>query len=561
MLQASIIIRTRNEERHVGEVLARVRDQRRIAFEVIVVDSGSTDATLSIVRKVPDIRLIEIPASSFTYGRALNIGMREAKAPILVSLSAHAVPFDRDWLANLLKPFDDPDVCAVVGKPLPHPDCNPFDRRGLLRRYGTERLYLHVDSPIMYQNANGAIRRADWDALPFDENLPYSEDLAWARERLSAGRRIVYEPSAAVYHSHNETFDELYSRFYNESAARVRIGAGVERYRVSRLMWDVFAGGAYDKWTALRRVSNWRHLLDAPKRRIAINLGRYAGSRGIPKLNPPRPGRQILLRAGLVVFDKISANLQRLAPHVVKITRKHIEAIHPKHLLRENKEHYWYDAHLRGARRVLDIGCNQGMHSINAAAHAQEVVGIDRDEQLLYVANFNAKWDGRKNVIFVAADADKLLPFADASFDVVMAFDVIEHLDERQLFLSEIRRVLVPGGTLLLSAPNSETGYKRLKKMAGLRYYCDPTHVIEYTLDELRDECRRGGFTDREVAPVVIDSPFYGFFDFLGAFSLPLYERFEQYKRTAVKHRPQDTTGFRMVLTRAGDDARAPAAG
>ncbi|MCL4235146.1 MAG: glycosyltransferase, partial [Deltaproteobacteria bacterium] len=73
MLQASIIIRTRNEERHVGEVLARVRDQRRIAFEVIVVDSGSTDATLSIVRKVPDIRLIEIPASSFTYGRALNI--------------------------------------------------------------------------------------------------------------------------------------------------------------------------------------------------------------------------------------------------------------------------------------------------------------------------------------------------------------------------------------------------------------------------------------------------------------------------------------------------------
>ncbi len=120
MLQASIIIRTRNEERHVGEVLARVRAQRRVAFEIIVVDSGSTDRTLDLVRKFPDVRLIEIPAATFTYGRALNVGMREARGPILVSLSAHAIPFDKDWLANLLKPFDDPDVCAVVGKPLPH---------------------------------------------------------------------------------------------------------------------------------------------------------------------------------------------------------------------------------------------------------------------------------------------------------------------------------------------------------------------------------------------------------------------------------------------------------
>jgi len=105
-----------------------------------------------------------------------------------------------------------------------------------------------------------------------------------------------------------------------------------------------------------------------------------------------------------------------------------------------------------------------------------------------------------------------------------------------------------PGGTLLLSAPNSETHYKKLKRSVGLGTFSDPTHVVEYTAEELSEECRAAGFAGRFAGPIVLDTPFYGLFDFFGAFSLPLYERLDQYKRSAVKKRPEDSTGFRMVL-------------
>jgi 2-polyprenyl-3-methyl-5-hydroxy-6-metoxy-1,4-benzoquinol methylase len=199
---------------------------------------------------------------------------------------------------------------------------------------------------------------------------------------------------------------------------------------------------------------------------------------------------------------------------------------------------------------MLDLGCGQGMHSLYAARMAGEVIGVDSDKHALYLAEFNAKWEGIKNVSFIVSGVEASLPFLDGSFDLVMAFDIIEHLKSPRVFLSEIRRVLTPGGTLLLSAPNSETTYKRLKKSVGLRYYSDPTHLIEYTRAELEEECLRAGFACRSVMPVVLDTPFYGLFDFIGGISLPIYERLDRYKRSAVTKRPQDTTGFRMVLER-----------
>ncbi|MCZ7585331.1 MAG: methyltransferase domain-containing protein [Deltaproteobacteria bacterium] len=347
---------------------------------------------------------------------------------------------------------------------MPRDGCNPFDRRGLRRRYGTERLYLHRGSPLTYSNANAAIRRADWERVPFDEDLPYSEDLKWSFAIMAEGRRVVYEPTAAAYHSHNETPRALYDRFYNEAAARTTIGAEPERYRARRLIWDTVGGTVFDIRTAAARRADWRWVTAVPGRRLAINLGRYGGSRGLPRLNNISPATQVFIRAGLRVWGRTNAVLQSLAPHVVKATRKHMEAVHPKHLLRDNEAHYWYGEHLDSKHVVLDLGCNQGMHAIFAAKHAREVAAVDFDRKLLSTAEFNAKWESRRNMSFLLASLENPLPFQSGRFDVVMAFDVIEHLHRRDQFLGEIHRVLRSGGTLLLSAPNGDTRYKRWKK-------------------------------------------------------------------------------------------------
>ena len=73
--RAGIVIRTFNEEAMLGRTLEAIAAQSEQAFQVILVDSGSTDRTLEIARMFPGIRILEIPKAEFTYGRALNIGI------------------------------------------------------------------------------------------------------------------------------------------------------------------------------------------------------------------------------------------------------------------------------------------------------------------------------------------------------------------------------------------------------------------------------------------------------------------------------------------------------
>ncbi|MCM3904766.1 MAG: glycosyltransferase, partial [Pyrinomonadaceae bacterium] len=74
-MKATIVIRTKNEGRSIEKTLDLIRSQVYDPTpEVLVVDSESTDATVSIVKKHRDVRLIETSAREFSYGRSLNVG-------------------------------------------------------------------------------------------------------------------------------------------------------------------------------------------------------------------------------------------------------------------------------------------------------------------------------------------------------------------------------------------------------------------------------------------------------------------------------------------------------
>jgi rhamnosyltransferase len=205
-LSVSIVIRARNEARFIGEVLNAVFEQRYPGpFEVIVVDSGSSDGTLEIVGRWP-IRLIEIPAESFTYGRSLNIGIAAAQGEVIASLSAHSTPVDDRWLVHLTEPLAEPGVAGVYGRQRPRANATRMELLGLrLSGLTGERPRRHTRN-AMFSNANGALWRSLWLETPFDEAVPGGEDLAWARLMLKGGFSLAYEPRAAVYHSHGEPF-------------------------------------------------------------------------------------------------------------------------------------------------------------------------------------------------------------------------------------------------------------------------------------------------------------------------------------------------------------------
>lgn len=136
---------------------------------------------------------------------------------------------------------------------------------------------------------------------------------------------------------------------------------------------------------------------------------------------------------------------------------------------------YTWAAAFCSGRRVLEAGCGagHGAELINRAG-AAEVVAIDRSPAALELAR-SAVTDG---VTLERGDVESL-PFGDGSFDFVVCFDVIEHLDEPDRALDEFSRVLRRDGLLLLSSPNRD------QHVPG-----DPHHRHEYTRPELRAALR-----------------------------------------------------------------------
>lgn len=551
MTKVSVVVRTYNEEAHLEETLRAIFAQRDVTPEVIVVDSGSTDGTLAIAGNFP-VRLVHIPKDEFSYGRALNLGFAAATAPYVASLSAHALPLDRHWLRNLTRPLLDPRVDGVVGKTLPHLDCNPFDRRGLPRQYGTERGDLFDGCVPGFSNANSAVRRAAWEEEPFDESLPYSEDVLWARRRLGLGRRLVYAADAVCRHSHNESARQLLRRFHGEAAAREMIDPHGPRYRLRALAWDLLAGIVYDWATLLRTRAEARWWLFAPRRRWAINLGRYAGSRGIAVTDQGGVAAHLLQRPLLRLLRLAGSVAGRLAPRVVVWTRKHPQPLHPKHLAGESRDHFWYADELDGGTLALDIGCNVGAHSNFVARRGLAVVGMDIDRRALRQARFLLRWETPSRALVTLADANAGFPFAAASFDRVLAFDVIEHVDNASHLLREIHRVLRPDGVLLLTAPNAATPWKVRFRNAGLPFFADVTHQVEYTRAGLFAALEGAGFAVGREEPIVADTPAAPWYDLAGAFSLGLYRRLATRKRRRALADPSTSTGFRLVARKVG---------
>lgn len=201
---ASVVIRAKNEARYIGETLRALFEQTGAEpFEVIVVDSGSTDGTLDIVRQFP-VKLIEIAPETFTYGRALNIGIAASEGDYIASLSAHSTPAGSHWLASLIEPFKNPRVAGVVGRQIPRANATWLELIGMrLSGVMSEQPALRDRNP-MFSNANGAFRRSLWQRVPFDERVAGAEDIAWARSMQALGYLIAYTPNAAVYHSHGE---------------------------------------------------------------------------------------------------------------------------------------------------------------------------------------------------------------------------------------------------------------------------------------------------------------------------------------------------------------------
>ena len=273
-VDTSIIVRTLNEAKHLEKLLKGIHEQDYKDWEIILVDSGSTDGTLDIARRY-DARIFHIPQAEFTYGRSLNLGCREAQGSYLVFASGHVWPITNNWLGNLVKPFQEPSVAMVYGRQRGTGASRLSEIRDLQMQFGSVSQIL-VDEP-KGNNGNAAIRRDLWLEQPFDEALPALEDVDWARKIERKGHRVYYAADAGVYHLHEESLGQVYHRYLREAIASKRMFPH-NKFTLSDMVKGLPYFIARDLLFAFRQKKPEK-FIQVPGARFAQFLGIYRGHR------------------------------------------------------------------------------------------------------------------------------------------------------------------------------------------------------------------------------------------------------------------------------------------
>lgn len=193
----SIIIRTKNEERWIVPCLQAISQQSYTNYEIVLVDNNSTDKTVAKATAF-GVKLVTI--DEFKPGLAINTGIRASSGEYIVCLSGHCIPSNSDWLLKLIAGLEDPTIAGVYGRQEPLSFSSDLDKRDLMMVFGLDKKVQEKDP--LFHNANSAFCRETWLRFPFNEHITNIEDRLWGQEVINAGLKILYEPSASVYHWH-----------------------------------------------------------------------------------------------------------------------------------------------------------------------------------------------------------------------------------------------------------------------------------------------------------------------------------------------------------------------
>lgn len=250
-MKVSAIVPTLNAEAWITRQLDMLLSQT-VKAEILVIDSGSTDRTVSIVASHGEcVRLLQISRDSFDHGGTRDFALRQSAGDYVLFFTQDAIPTDRTCIEKLLSAFSSPDIAAVFGRQIARPDAPEYEKLTRQFNYPDQaRIWREVDIPrygvksYFFSNACSAYRRDAYLSVGgFDTPILSNEDMMMAAKLLHAGYALAYTPDAAVYHSHCYTLSE-------EMRRNTRIGKVMGQYRDRLSQANADAEG----WRLLRFV-------------------------------------------------------------------------------------------------------------------------------------------------------------------------------------------------------------------------------------------------------------------------------------------------------------------
>ena len=220
----SIVMRSFNEAWALRETLPALRRQEFRNWELIVIDSGSTDGSVELIRAAKPARFVQIQPHEYVPGRVMNCGANLSRSEYIVYLNADATPQGINWLRPLVNALLDPQTAAVFGRQIPRPDCRAVFAHDYERCFGEHRESATWDH--FFSMASSGIRKDIWARRRFAETITYSEDDEYTRWWRAQGYRIVYCPESVAMHSHNYTPAQAYKRSFGEAQALAYVWTG-----------------------------------------------------------------------------------------------------------------------------------------------------------------------------------------------------------------------------------------------------------------------------------------------------------------------------------------------
>jgi rhamnosyltransferase len=269
-MKLSIIMRTKNSDWVVEQALRALHSQTANNFELLVVDSGSTDRTLEIVRRYRPI-LIEIPANAYIPGAVLNQAIGKASGDVIVFQNSDTVPLHPFSLERLLEPLHEPNVVATFARQIPRPEAASWVRRDYATSFpakGEAPQWMPLSLPF------AAMHKWTWTKHRFHTAAWGSEDVEWGIWARREKYTVRYVPECVVMHSHNYSIREAFGRRFIEGEADAFIHGGHDSpiQAIRRIL-----GSAAQDMVYQQRIGDWREAVVAPIRRTSFHLGYYWG--------------------------------------------------------------------------------------------------------------------------------------------------------------------------------------------------------------------------------------------------------------------------------------------
>ncbi len=219
----SILIPTYQAEPLLGALLGRLHSQHLSHYEIIVVDSSSTDRTMEIAKSF-GVQTYVIPKQQFDHGGTRTYMGKLAKGDVLVYLTQDALPMHDETVTTLVSGLlADKQIGAAFGRQDPHKDATPFARHLRAFNYPPESCERTFQDRSRYgikslfcSNSFAAYRRNALEAVGwFKEGLLMGEDMHACAKMLRQGFHIAYVAEAAVFHSHNYSLRQEFKRYFD----------------------------------------------------------------------------------------------------------------------------------------------------------------------------------------------------------------------------------------------------------------------------------------------------------------------------------------------------------